>query len=424
MSDDPNLDAIASSLGRLVNEEPEEGLLNEMMASSEAVVATQPKKLVGGVDSSDNLLLNIPYHPGAAVAGYSFALVLVDGDGQNRHVIERMTEKQPSDVGEDLEIALVYNTPNLGDQKALHIADYQFGLLVHTPQSRSPYMYSEPLGEFKVRLVAARHRETTERRAVRTALYQPDVDFDLLLKDGRHSSQNVSTRYTDDVGRRAVEQRIRYVGVVKKGTLLWSRLYAFHRKLYEMRKGAYWTIIPPKIIWETYTGNQADAKTLKLGARENQSLGGIGGAWVMYGSNAGGFYILEFNVYDMSEYHHLVDSNIPLEIYNRDQFGWTSGTYVAHEKDGSYIGTQTRISIEDKDQLIGPTVNEIHHMSQLSRMSPGYPLVLAEAHNRCKITKDRKDRLNLQLVSQLRRQGFEAVDFETWTEDPHKIFEN
>ena len=69
---------------------------------------------------------------------------------------------------------------------------------------------------FKIRLVAARHRETTERRAVRTSFFQPDLPFQLLLKDGRHGSQNVSTRYTDDVGRRAVERGVRYVGVVKQ----------------------------------------------------------------------------------------------------------------------------------------------------------------------------------------------------------------
>ena len=45
-------------------------------------------------------------------------------------------------------------------------------------------------------------------------------------------------------------------------------------------------------------------------------------------------------------------------------------------------------------------------------------------HNRCKITRDRKDRLNAQLISELQRQGYHPVDFETWSEDPHKIFEH
>jgi NurA-like 5'-3' nuclease len=131
---------------------------------------------------------------------------------------------------------------------------------------------------------------------------------------------------------------------------------------------------------------------------------------------------LEFNVYDLLEFHSLVDSGEPLEHYNNRTRGWEK-TYVALEQNGEFIGTQTVVRPEDVEDLIIPTVGEIHYLAEASFTSPGYPIVLADAHNRCKITGDRKDRLNAQLIIELQRQGYHPVDFESWSADPHKIFE-
>jgi hypothetical protein len=417
-----NISVIASKLADLQKLPPDETIFKNMLNASELVITRQPQGLVGGIDSSDNLLLNIPDHPGASIAGYSFSLVISDPDGHLHFVQERMAEKGPQEYSESLEIALVYGSPIPDQQFKLHIADYQLRTLINTPSARSPYDFGENIPEFKVRLVAARHRETTERRAVRTSLYHSELEFRLLLKDGRHSSQNVSTRYTDDIGRKAVEQNVRYVGVVKQGTLLWSILYPYHKAIFNSKKSAYWTLIPPDLIFQAYNSNQADSKTIRLGAQENQSLGGIGGAWVLYGNGPRNFYILEFNVYDLAEFRPLVESGMPLEYFNKSEHKW-SKTYVAQKDNDKFIGTQTLIKPEDIEKLIIPTVGEIHHLTEVSFISPGYPIVLADAHNRCKITGDRKDRLNAELIIDLQKQGIHPVDFETWNEDPHKIFE-
>lgn len=417
-----NVSAITSKLADLQKRPPDTTIMADMLKSSELATAKRPDGLVGGIDSSDNLLLNIPDHPGAAIAGYSFSLVISDTDGQLHFIQERMAEKGPQEYSEPLEIALIYNSPLPDEQRRLHIADYQLRVLINTPSVRSPYDFDDPLPEFKVRLVAARHRETTERRAVRTSLFHSELEFRLLLKDGRHSSQNVSTRYSDDIGRRTVEQNVRYIGVVKQGTLLWSILYPYHKALFGVRKSAYWTLIPPALILQAYSSNQADSKTIRLGAQENQSLGGIGGAWVLYGNGPRSFYVLEFNVYDLAEFRPLVDSEEPLEHYNRRKRDWAK-TYVAQEENGQFIGTQTLVKPEDIENLIIPTVGEIHYLAQASFTSPGYPIVLADAHNRCKITGDRKKRKNAELITELQKQGYHPVDFETWSEDPHKIFE-
>lgn len=418
-----NVSVITSKLAELQDRPPDTTILAEMLNSSELVTAKRPDGLTGGIDSSDNLLLNIPDHPGAAIAGYSFSLVISDAEGRLHFVQERMAEKGSQEYSEPLEIALVYSSPLPEEQRKLHIADYQLRNLINTPSVRSPYDFGPSTPpEFKVRFVAARHRETIERRAVRTSLFHSELEFRLLLKDGRHSSQNVSTRYSDDIGRRAIEQNVRYVGVVKQGTLLWSILYPYHKALFGVRKSAYWTLISPSIILQAYTSNQADSKTIRLGAQENQSLGGIGGAWVLYGNSPRNFYVLEFNVYDLAEFRPLVESGEPLEHYNRRIRGWQK-TYVANIENDGFIGTQTLISDKDIESLINPTVGEIHHLANASFISPGYPIVLADAHNRCKITGDRKDRLNAELITELQKQGYHPVDFETWSEDPHKIFE-
>ncbi len=419
---DNNLLVIASKLSELQEREPEYEYLDELLHAAELVSAKAPEGLVGGIDSSDNLLLNIPDHPGAAIAGYSFSLVISDPDGNQKFVQQRLAEKEAADYVEPLEIALVYSSPLPHTRRLLHIADYQLRVLINTPGSRSPYDFEDIPPEFKIRLVAARHRETTERRAVRTSLFQSELEYKLLLKDGRHSSQNVSPRFTDDVGRRAVERGVRYVGVIKQGTLLWSTLFPYHRAIYARRGGAYWAIIPPGLILEAYGSSQADSKTLRLGAKENQSLGGIGGAWIIYGNSPRNFYVLEFNVYDLARFRHLVYSGIPLDHYVQSQLQWPRA-YVAEQIDGHFIGTQLLVNTRDIEELIAPTISEIHHLTQATYLSPGYPIVLADAHNRCKITGDRKDRLNAELIAQLQRQGYHPVDFETWTEDPHKIFE-
>jgi hypothetical protein len=177
------------------------------------------------------------------------------------------------------------------------------------------------------------------------------------------------------------------------------------------------------LILQAYTSNQPEAKTIRLGAQENQSLGGIGGAWILYGNGPRTFYVLEFNVYDLAEYRPLIEQGIPLEYYNQKMHGWKKTFVAAQGQNGYFVGTQTRITDEDVEKLIAPTVSEVHYLTEACFISPGYPIVLADAHNRCKITRDRKDRLNAQLISELQQWGYHPVDFETWSEDPHKTYE-
>lgn len=393
-----------------------------MLRQAQLVTPKRPDRLVAGVDSSDNLLLNIPNHPGAAIAGYSFSLVVSDPDGILKFASDRMFESASQEYSEPLEIALIYSSPVPVEQRKLHIADYQLRIVINTPSRRSPYDFDEILPEFKVRMIAARHRETIERRAIRTSLFQSELDYGLLLKDGRHSSQNVSPRYTDDVGRRAIERQVRYVGVVKQGTLLWTILFPYHTQLFKMKGGPYWTIISSELIQRAYSSTQADNKTLRLGAEESQSLGGIGGVWILYGNKERNFYILEFNIYDLAEFKSLVKTGMPLDVYTCRKYGWAK-TYVAQRTSDGFIGTQTLITQQDIQALIVPTVSEIHQLTQVSQISPGYPIVLADAHHRCKITSERKKRLNNELIVELQKQGLHPVDFETWSEDPHKMFE-
>lgn len=420
--DSTNISTIAQKLANIENAAVDSEAFSQMLDYAELVAPKRPERLVAGIDSSDNLLLNIPNHPGAAIAGYSFSLVVTDPDGILRFVSDRMFENASQEYSEPLEISLIYSNPVPVEGRKLHIADYQLRTIINTPSSRSPYNLDELLPEFKVRMVAARHRETTERKAIRTSLFQSELDYELLLKDGRHSSQNVSPRYSDDVGRRAIERKVRYVGVVKQGTLLWTILFPYHTQLFQKKGGAYWAIIAPSLILQAYSSTQADNKTLRLGASENQSLGGIGGAWILYGNSYRSFYILEFNIYDLIEFKALVKTGMPLDIYMKRKYG-RDKTYVAAKYDQEIFGTQRLITQQDLEELVIPTISEIHYLTQISQLSPGYPIVLADAHHRCKITSERKKRLNSELIVELQKQGLHPVDFETWSEDPHKVFE-
>ena len=363
------------------------------------------------------------------MAGYSFTLVISASDGDVQFEQKRMADRFTDDTFEDLEIAVVYNIPLPEFQRRQYLSDYQARPFIQLPSTRSPYNLAEQLPEYKVRLAAARYRETTERKAVRTALFQSRTSFDLLLKDGRLSSQNVSPRYTEDIGRRAVERGVRYVGVVKKGTSLWAALHPYHRELFKHHQDSYWAWISPEIITRTYCRTQADVKTLHLGGRENLCLGGIGGAWIIYGNSPNTFYILEFNLYNLARYRPLVMlgnqwTGTPAEEFNQQTLGWHA-TYVAEkDENGEYSGTQTQLTDQDFETLIIPTVREIDYLARVSPRSVGYPLPLADAHIRCKIDRERKDRFNERLKVELMQYGFRPREFETWNDDPHKIFEN
>lgn len=229
--DDPNTHTIALRM-RDGRESPvDDGILQWMLARSSTVRAVEPSFNVAGIDSSDNLLLSIPGQPGAGVAGYSFGLSICGPDGKERAWQDRSVERESERAPENLEIALVYNIPTRQERRLLSMADYQFRSLTTVAGGKSPYEDTENPPEFKLRLAAARSREITERRAVRTFLNQQGVQAPLFLKDGRLSSQSCSTRYMDDLGRLAARRGVRLVGVVKQGTRLWDELYPYHLEI-------------------------------------------------------------------------------------------------------------------------------------------------------------------------------------------------
>ena len=236
---DPNIRIVAQHL-RDGRESPvDDGILQWMLARSETIHAVEPPFDVAGIDSSDNLLLRIPGQPGAGVAGYSFGLSVCGPDGRERAWQDRSVERESEGVTEELEIALVYNIPTRQERLLLSMADYQFRSLTTVAGGKSPYEDQENPPEFKLRLAAARSREITERRAIRTFLNQQRIKAPLFLKDGRLSSQNCSTRYMDDLGRLAVRRGVRLVGVVKQGTRLWDELYPYHVALSAHHRGAH-----------------------------------------------------------------------------------------------------------------------------------------------------------------------------------------
>jgi hypothetical protein len=416
--EDPNVRIIAQRMSEGRKAPPDEGILRYMRERSHIIQPAESRSNVAGIDSSDNLLMQIPGQPGAGVAGYSFGLSVCGPDGSERAHQYRSVERRDESVVEDLEITLVYNMPTRDQKRLLGMADYQFRSLTTVAGGKSPYEDQDNPPEFKLRLAAARLREITERRSIRIFLNQGRVSAPLFLKDGRLSAQSCSTRYMDDLGRLAVRRGVRMVGVVKQGTRLWDELYPYHMALsLHHQKSAYWAELSPQIIWDVYAfPDQWTPKTIHLG--------GIGGLWVMYSPGPTTFYIIEFNVYDMAEYRPLVDTHEPLEDYNRRHSGWNH-TYVVRRSPefDEMQGTQMQARDEDFEELVIPILQHIHHLATLTRVSPSYPVVLADAHNLCKITSERKDRKNAELIAQLTQMGFHPVDFETWDADPHKIFE-
>jgi len=424
MIDDPNIQVVTDRYTQAWNQQPDAEALQFMRQRSYAVDVIEPSLPIAGIDSSDNILLQIPDLPGAGVAGYAFTLVVSDPNGQPRMVRERAVEHYDDPHRhEDLLIEILYEIPTQEERRILSYADYQWRTLMSGPSGRIPYLDEYPL--FKLRIAAARARDLTERRATRIFLNQDDVRVSILLKDGRLSSQNCSTRYTDDLARLFVRRNVRWVGVVKQGSALWEVLRPYHRALSKSRCGRpYWAQIPPQLVWQAYANDeQSQPKTLLLGARESQSLGGVGGLWVLYAPAPGVFYVLEFNVYDMEVFRPLVESGAPLQRADASCNRPLPLHVVRERSDGTYDGALTAASARDFEVLVTPTVAEIHHYATVSSLTLNYPIVLADAHNRCKITRERKERKNWELKAEFMRRGYHPVDFAEFEEDPHKLFE-
>jgi hypothetical protein len=422
MTEDPNIDVVADRIMQAQNQPPDNQALDFMKQRVYPVEIVEPPHPIAGIDSSDNILLQIPDLPGAGVAGYSFSLVISDPSGQLRQVRERAVELSDDPLHyEELLIEILYELPSTREQYLLSIADYQWRTLISAPTGQIPYLENPPL--FKLRLAAARARDYTEKRATRIFLNQDTGQVKILLRDGRLGSQNCSTRYTDDLARLFVRRGIRWVGVVKQGSLLWNKLVPYHKELSSLREGkAYWAQIAPQLIWETYAFNgQWEPKTIMLGARENKSLGGVGGLWVLYSPGPTTHYVLEFNVYDMEAFRPLVETGAPLV----DSHATSERIlYVVRpNRNGTYEGTLGSATAQDFEQLVAPVVAELHYFATLSRISLNYPIPLADAHNRCKITADRKERKNAELIQEFVRRGFHPVSFAEFNEDPHKLFE-
>lgn len=424
MEDDPNVQALANRLTRVQDKIADKPSVEYMRQRMHAVDRTELTTPIAGIDSSDNILLQIPDLPGAGVAGYSFSLVVSEPDGAEHMWREASVERSNDPYNhEDLLIEILYELPTPEEWRIQSIADYQWRTLMSAPTGRVPYLDDHPM--FKLRLAAARARDLTEKRATRIFLNQDTARVNTLLRDGRLSSQNCSTRYTDDLARLFVRRGIHWVGVIKQGSLLWTVLYPYHQELSRLNgRQPYWAEIAPELIWATYANSQqTQPKTLLLGAHESQALGGVGGLWVLYSPSPATYYILEFNVYDMEAFRPLVDSGVPLQMVRAPENAGSPLYVVRQDTEGQYQGSQLRVTPRDLEDLVAPVVSEIHHYATVTSVSPNYPIALADAHNRCKITRERKERRNRDLIQALIERGYHPVDFAEFTDDPHKLFE-
>lgn len=422
LADDPNIDLVADRIVEAQNQPLDTQALDYMRQRVYSVDQIEPSIPIAAIDSSDNILLQVPDLPGAGVAGYSFYLVVEDPSGKLRNARARTVEVSSDTFHqEELLIEILYELPTPKEQHLLSIADYQWRTLMSAPTGQVPYLENPPT--FKLRLAAARARDLTEKRATRIFLNQDTVQVKTLLRDGRLSSQNCSTRYTDDLARLFVRRGIHWVGFIKQGSLLWNTLHPYHLELSKLCRGEpYWAQIAPQLIWATYAQNdQWEPKTILLGAHESKSLGGVGGLWILYSPGPSIHYVLEFNVYDMEAFRPLVESGAPLVDFHADSH---RTLYVVRKgREETYEGTLTRATSLDFEQLVAPTVAEIHHYATLSHLSLNYPLPLADAHNRCKITTERKKRKNAELIQKFVQRGIHLVSFAEFSEDPHKLFE-
>jgi len=148
--------------------------------------------------------------------------------------------------------------------------------------------------EFKLRLVAAPLKPCKERPGVgQLELLLFHSGFSLLHhKDGPALARKTCPLDTPlTFWKKSSWTNVRYVGVVKQGTLLWSILYPISlRHLFgsEMQHIGLW--YHPDLSRKLYNSNQIDSKTIRLSPRKSILIG-IG---IIYGNGPCNFYEIEF----------------------------------------------------------------------------------------------------------------------------------
>lgn len=168
---------------------------------------------------------------------------------------------------------------------------------------------------------------------------------------------------------------------------------------------AFYFIIPPEIIVESYANDKYDRKTLMVGGKDHTDLAGIGALWTAFcpdPKNFTTFVILEFNLYNL--YHYKALAYEPKTLLKWQQEMLKGAVRLTEDKKSPHVYViDLLIDQKDIEDLVQPTLSELIWLCEQEVARFGYPNLLGIAHHEVILTTEK-----VNLLRQKYREAFAA----------------
>ena len=361
---------------------------------------------IAALDGTDQQMFYLPYSPDQGIAAWGVLYVEVDP----QHPDEGIYRDGPNGgllMTEDLfYYHLTMDLPNRDESRRFRNDFYAIRQTLSSARPTEPPLLNPEFNNKKgVRSLAAVERATGEWLSLRAAVTHQLAPGSLVLKDGRFNCQiEQAASWVDELGRSAARNGVRCVAVVKSGAV-YSALSPIVQEIAKNTDRAFYFIVPPEIIVESYANDKYDRKTLMVGGKDHTDLAGIGALWTAFcpdTKNFTTFVILEFNLYDLHHYKDLAYEPKTLLTWQQEKLNGkvqeTEFTKIPHV----YV-TDLLIDDEDIENLVEPTLSELLWLCEQEVARFGYPNLLGIAHHEVVLTAEK-----VNLLRQKYREAFAA----------------
>lgn len=348
---------------------------------------------IAALDGTDQQIFYVPYNAEQGIAIWGVLYVEVDPRDPEAGIYR----DGPSNnflVTEDLfYYHLTMDLPNSEENRRFRNDFYAIRQTLSSARPTEPPLLNPKFNNKKgVRPIAAVERATGEWLSLRAAVTHQLAPGSLVLKDGRFNCQmEQAASWVDELGRTAVRNDVRCVAVVKSGAV-YSRLCPLVREIAKKTDRAFYFIVPPETIDESYANDvYPNRKTLMLGGKDHTDLAGIGALWTAFcpdPKNYMTFVVLEFNVYDLHHYKALVRE--PKTLLDWQQNTLNGEVHLTEKKNIPHLYvTDLLIDNHDIENLVEPTLRELLWLCEQEVARFGYPNLLGLAHHEVVLTSEK-----------------------------------
>lgn len=382
---------------------------------------------IGALDGSDQQLFALMSDPEKGIAVWATTYCEIDPHQPTAGYYS----DGPSSAGlwtpeEFLHYHLTFALPDPGVNRRLFNDLYTTRQILSNTRPSVPPIFNPAMRPEGARREAAKQRATGEWLTLRSTAIQQAPPGALVLKDGRLNSQiEQAAHWVDQTGRIAARNDVRTVGIVKNGTLY----HSVHSIVDSIAAGTdrpFYFVVPSELILSAYDSESYPVrKTLMVGGKDHTDLAGIGALWTAFcpdPANWRSFVIVEFNVYQLHNYHAIAREPKTLREWQAECF---PGRFHRTPFGVEHIYVTDLVIDEERDVglLVEETLSEILWLCEQEVWRFGYPSLLGIAHHDVVLTQ-KKVKLLRQRYQDIWAHSDRLIEElipNEFVESPHKL---